>query len=114
MDDRTAQKVAFFLEKGFVSARLPEIFMNITLSPDQVKLIEAELALGQFSSPEEVITKALQTLTQTRQHHWEWVEEVRSSVEEAEAELSRGEGIPLETACEQLQEKFRKAREVRG
>lgn len=28
-------------------------------------------------------------------------------VEEAEAELSRGEGIPLETAIEQLQEKFR-------
>ncbi|MEG4167613.1 type II toxin-antitoxin system ParD family antitoxin [Microcoleus sp. S13_D1] len=77
-----------------MSARLPEIFMNIALSPEQVKLIEAQLALGQFSSPEEVITKALQTLTQTRQHYWEWVEEVRSSVEEAEAELSRGEGIP--------------------
>ncbi|MEG4495351.1 hypothetical protein [Microcoleus sp. D3_18_C4] len=61
-----------------------------------------------------MITKALQTLTQTRQHYWEWVEEVRSSVEEAEVELSRGEGIPLETACEQLQEKFRKAREVEG
>jgi hypothetical protein len=28
--------------------------MNITLSPEQVKLIEAQLALGQFSSPEEV------------------------------------------------------------
>jgi Arc/MetJ-type ribon-helix-helix transcriptional regulator len=68
--------------------------MNITLSPEQVKLIEAQLALGQFSSPEEVITKALQTLTQTRKLYCEWVEEVRSSVEEAEAELSRGEGIP--------------------
>lgn len=50
--------------------------MNITLSSEQVKLIEAQLALGQFSSPEEVITKALQTLTQTRKHYWEWVEEV--------------------------------------
>ncbi|MEG4030174.1 MULTISPECIES: hypothetical protein [unclassified Microcoleus] len=61
-----------------------------------------------------MITKALQTLTQTRQHYWEWVEEVRSSVEEAEAELSRGEGIPLETAYKQLQEKFRKAPEMHG
>ncbi|MEG3848192.1 hypothetical protein QT971_27270 [Microcoleus sp. herbarium19] len=55
-----------------------------------------------------MITKALQTLTQTRKHYWEWVEEVREGVEEAEAELSRGEGIPLESAIEQLQEKFPK------
>ena len=86
--------------------------MNITLSPEQVKLIEAQLALGELTSPEEVITKALQTLMQTRKHYWEWVEDVRSSVEEAEAELSRGEGIPLEIAIKQLPEKFRKAREV--
>ncbi|PSB39952.1 type II toxin-antitoxin system ParD family antitoxin [filamentous cyanobacterium Phorm 46] len=86
--------------------------MNITLSSEQVKLIEAQLALGELTSPEEVITKALQTLTQAGKNYWEWVEDVRSSVEEAEAELSRGEGIPLETAIEQLQEKFRKAREV--
>jgi len=86
--------------------------MNITLSSEQVKLIEAQLALGQFSSPEEVITKALQTLTQTRKHYWEWVEEVRSGVEEAEAELSRGEGIPLESAIEQLPEKFRNFKQL--
>jgi antitoxin ParD1/3/4 len=85
--------------------------MNITLSPEQMQLIEAQLAQGSFSSPSEVITKALQTLTQTRKHYWEWVEEVRSSVEQAEVELSRGEEIPLETVREQLQEKFRKVRE---
>ncbi|MCU0544146.1 MAG: type II toxin-antitoxin system ParD family antitoxin [Oscillatoriaceae cyanobacterium Prado104] len=86
--------------------------MNITLSPEQMELIEAQLAQGQFSSPSEVITKALQTLAQTQQKYREWVEELRFSIEEAEAELSRGEGIPLEAVCEQLQEKFRKAREV--
>ncbi|MEG4323274.1 MULTISPECIES: hypothetical protein [unclassified Microcoleus] len=86
--------------------------MNITLSPEQMQLIEAQLAQGSFSSPSEVITKALQTLAQTQKHYWEWEEQVRESVEQAEAELSRGEGIPLETVREQLQEKFRKAREV--
>ncbi|MEG4284623.1 hypothetical protein QUB68_15955 [Microcoleus sp. A006_D1] len=86
--------------------------MNITLSAEQMQLIEAQLAQGQLTSPSEVITKALQTLAQTQKHYWEWEEEVRKSVEEAEAELSRGEGIPLESAIEQLQEKFRKAREV--
>ena len=86
--------------------------MNITLSPEQVNLIEAQLALGQFSSPSEVITKALLTLTQTRKHYWEWMEEVRLGVEEAEAQLSRGEGIPLESAIEQLQEKFRNFKQL--
>ena len=86
--------------------------MNITLSPEQMQLIEAQLAQGPFSSASEVITKALQTLAQTQKHYWEWEEQVRESVEQAEAELSRGEGIPLETVREQLQEKFRKAREV--
>lgn len=33
-------------------------------------------------------------------------------MEEAEAELSRGEGIPLESAIEQLQEKFRKFKQL--
>ncbi len=88
--------------------------MNITLSPEQMQLIEAQLAQGPFSSPSEVITKALQTLAKTQKHYWEWEEEVRKSIEQAEAELSRGEGIPLETVREQLQEKFRKAREVNG
>jgi antitoxin ParD1/3/4 len=88
--------------------------MNITLSPEQMQLIEAQLAQGSFSSPSEVITKALQTLAQTQKHYSEWEEEVRQSIKEAEAELSRGEGIPLETVREQLQEKFRKAREVQG
>jgi antitoxin ParD1/3/4 len=85
--------------------------MNITLSPEQMQLIEAQLAQGSFSSPSEVITKALLTLAQTQKHYSEWEEEVRKSIEQAEAELSRGEGIQLETAIEQLQEKFRKARE---
>ena len=62
----------------------------------------------QFSSPEEAITKTIQTLTQTQKHYGERVEDVRSSVQEAEAEVSRGEGIPLESAIEQLPEKLPK------
>ena len=45
--------------------------MNITLSPEQMQLIEAQLAEGSFSSPSEVITKVLQTLAQTQKHYWE-------------------------------------------
>ena len=55
--------------------------MNITLSPEQMQLIEVQLAQGLFSSPSEVITKALQTLAQTQKHYWEWEEQVRESVE---------------------------------
>ena len=88
--------------------------MKIDLSPEQVRLIEAELAQGQFRSAEEVITKALQVFSMRRQEYLGWVEEVREKVEAAEASLARGERIPLETVAEQLQEKFRKAREAQG
>lgn len=64
--------------------------MNMSLNSQHMESIEAQSAQGQLSS----------------------LEELHSSIEQAEAELSRGEGIPLETAIEQLQEKFRKAREV--
>lgn len=88
--------------------------MEINLSPEQVRLIEAELAQGRSSSPEEVITKALQVLARRREEYLEWVEEVREKVGEAEASLSRGERLPLEVVAENLQEKFRRAREAQG
>lgn len=88
--------------------------MEIDLSPEQVRLIEAELSNGRFSSPEEVITKALQVLARRREEYLEWVEDVREKVGEAEASLARGERFPLEDVAEQLQEKFRRAREAQG
>jgi antitoxin ParD1/3/4 len=81
--------------------------MNITLSPQQEHFIQKLLATGQFQSAEAVIHQALKLLEAQQQEYDAWVEDVRNKVDEANAELTRGEGIPLDTAMSQLEEKYR-------
>ena len=81
--------------------------MNITLSPQQERFIQELLANGKFQSAEAVISQALKLLEAQQQEYDAWVEDVRNKVDEATAELARGEGIPLDTVMSQLQEKYR-------
>jgi len=53
----------------------------------------------------------LQLLQEKQREYEDWVEDVKIKVNEAAAELERGEGVPLETVVEQIQAKFRHARE---
>jgi antitoxin ParD1/3/4 len=81
--------------------------MNITLSPQQERFIQELLATDQFQSAEAVIHQALKLLEAQQQEYDAWVEDVRNKVDEATAELTRGEGIPLDTVMSQLEEKYR-------
>ncbi|BAZ80158.1 MAG: type II toxin-antitoxin system ParD family antitoxin [Sphaerospermopsis kisseleviana] len=87
--------------------------MNITLNPEQEQFIKTQLAQGKFPDAQAVINQALQLLQETQKEYEEWVEDVRIKVNEAAAELERGEGVPLETVIEQMQAKFRHAREAK-
>lgn len=86
--------------------------MQITLSPQQERFIREQLAQGTFQSANDVIDRALRLLESQQQDRDAWVEEVQGKVDEAIAELGRGEGIPLETVVDQLQAKIRAAREL--
>ncbi|PSN11133.1 type II toxin-antitoxin system ParD family antitoxin [filamentous cyanobacterium CCT1] len=86
--------------------------MQITLSPQQERFIKEQLAQGTFQSANDVIDRALRLLESQQQDRDAWVEEVQGKVDEAIAELGRGEGIPLETVVDQLQAKIRAAREL--
>ena len=85
--------------------------MNITLKPEQEQFIQNQLAQGRFPNAEAVINQALQLLQEKQREYEDWVEDVRVKVNEAAAELERGEGVPLEKVVEQIQAKFRHARE---
>jgi antitoxin ParD1/3/4 len=87
--------------------------MNITLNPEQEQFIKTQLEQGKFPDAQAVINQALQLLQEKQKEYEEWVEDVRIKVNEAAAELERGEGVPLETVVEQMQAKFRHAREVK-
>lgn len=87
--------------------------MSITLKPEQEQFIREQVARGRFKSADEVLTQAFKLLEEKYQEYEVWMETSCQQVDEAAAELDRGEGIPLETAIEQLQNKFRQAREAR-
>jgi antitoxin ParD1/3/4 len=88
--------------------------VSITLQPEQERFIQEQVARGQFNSANEVLAHALILLEQKYQADEAWIDDVRQKVDEAKAEVERGEVLPLETVMAQLQEKFRQARENRA
>lgn len=83
--------------------------MNIQIKPELEQIIQAQIATGRYSNPEEVISKALKLLLEWEKGYQQWVEETREKVEVAIDQLDRGEGIDGEVVVEQLREKLRKA-----
>ncbi len=88
--------------------------MNIQLKPELEQIIEAQIATGRYSNPEEVIGKALKLLLEWEQGYQQWVEETRQKVEVAIEQLDRGEGIDGEVVIERLRSKLRQAKETQG
>jgi antitoxin ParD1/3/4 len=84
--------------------------MNVILNSEQEQFIQTQLKQGRVKSVDELLDQAFKLLEEKYQEYESWVEETRQQVDEAAAELERGEGIPLETVMEQLQDKFRQAR----
>jgi antitoxin ParD1/3/4 len=80
--------------------------MSITLKPEQTQFIQQQIAAGRFKSEGEVLEKALQLLADQYREYETWAEDVRSKIDEAQAEIDRGEGVPLDVAMAQLQERF--------
>ena len=81
--------------------------MTITLSPETQKLLEEQMKTGQFSDADEVLRLALQTLSQTEAGDYDDLDaDTRAAIEESEAQLARGEGIPWEDVREELRARF--------
>ncbi len=80
--------------------------MSIVLKPEQQQFIQQQIALGRFGSEEEVLEKALQLLSSQYREYDNWVEDTRAKIDEAQAQIERGEGIPLDVAMAQLRERL--------
>jgi len=85
--------------------------MNITLKPEQQKLIQARIESGKYSTVEEIITAALQLLEERDRKYENWIAETQPKVAMGIAELERGEGIDGEVVIAKLREKFRQMRD---
>ena len=81
--------------------------MDITLKPDQEKLIRAKVNSGKYTTIDEVITEALQLLDERDKRYQQWLEETRQQVSVGLAQLDRGEGIESQTVINHLKERIK-------
>jgi antitoxin ParD1/3/4 len=88
--------------------------MNIQIKPELEQIIEAQIATGKYTNPEDVISKALKLLLEWDKGYQNWVEETREKVDIAIEQLDRGEGINGDVVISQLRDKLRQAREIQG
>jgi antitoxin ParD1/3/4 len=86
--------------------------MNIQIKPELEQIIQAQIATGRYTNPEDVISKALKLLLEWDKGYQNWVEETREKVDVAIEQLDRGEGINGEVVILQLRDKLRQAREI--
>jgi antitoxin ParD1/3/4 len=68
--------------------------MTITLTPEQLRWIEQQVAGGKFESVEDAVRLAVADLMAAEAGDLAWA---RPLVDEARASLARGEGIPAES-----------------
>jgi antitoxin ParD1/3/4 len=86
--------------------------MNIQIKPELEQIIQAQIATGRYTNPEDVISKALKLLLEWDKGYQNWVEETREKVDVAIEQLDRGEGIDGDVVISQLRDKLREAREI--
>jgi putative addiction module CopG family antidote len=78
--------------------------MNISLNPELQKFIEEKVKAGEFQSAAQVVEAGLARLMLDPPSD-ELDEETLASIGRAEAQLDRGEGIPLKEAFDRLRKK---------
>jgi antitoxin ParD1/3/4 len=88
--------------------------MNIQIKPELEQIIQAQIATGRYTNPEDVISKTLKLLLEWDKGYQNWVEETREKMDIAIEQLDRGEGIDGEVVISQLRDKLRQAREIQG
>lgn len=73
--------------------------MTIQLSPEQQRWLEAQVAAGHFASLEQAVAVAVADLMATAPDDLDWAKPL---VDEAAAELDRGEGVPRDEAIARI------------
>ncbi len=90
--------------------------MNITLTPEQSRLIEQKLKSGRYQNLDDLLIQAFQLLDDWEEHSLtespDWIAATRTKVDAAIASIATNGGNDGETAIAQLLDKFRQAREA--
>ena len=85
--------------------------MNITLSPEQEKFIQSQIARGKYTNIQQVIDSALKLLEKQDQNYEQWLDETRQKVKVGLEQLERGDKVDGEVVIAQLEAKFKRMRD---
>lgn len=80
--------------------------MEITLNKQQEQFIANQLAQGNFTNPDEVVTVAFRLLEKLQTDYQDWLTETREKLDMAALELDRGEGVDSETVVLEILQRF--------
>lgn len=84
--------------------------MNISLSPEQEKFVESQIAKGKYANTQQVVDSALKLLEKEEQSYQKWLDETRQKVVVGLKQLERGEKVDGEVVIAQFEEKFKQMR----
>ena len=85
--------------------------MNITLKPQQERLLKEKLDSGQYGTIDEVIAEAFRLLEERDKSYQQWLDETREKVAIGIDQANRGQLTDGQTAIALLREKLSQARE---
>lgn len=79
--------------------------MNVSLTPELEKYIQAKVESGRYTSASEVVREALRLLEQKEQERKQSLKEFQAELDRRIASLDRGEGIDGEKFFEDLKKR---------
>ncbi|MGK7900227.1 MAG: type II toxin-antitoxin system ParD family antitoxin [Hormoscilla sp.] len=85
--------------------------MNITLKPQQERLLQEKLDSGKYGTIDEVIAEAFRLLEERDKYYQKWLDETREKVAIGIDQANRGQLTDGQTAIALLREKLSQARE---
>jgi antitoxin ParD1/3/4 len=80
--------------------------VNVSLTPELEKLVQAKIASGRFHSPNEVVGEALHLLEQQEVDRETDLKELQARMDEALASLDRGEGVDGEEFMQRMRDEL--------
>jgi antitoxin ParD1/3/4 len=81
--------------------------MNISLTPELEKMVDAKVKSGRYASASEVVREGLRLLEEHDALKQQRLVELREKIDRGLEQLNRGDGIPGNVAREQLKQRKR-------
>jgi antitoxin ParD1/3/4 len=86
--------------------------MNVSLTPELEKFVAQKVQSGLYQTASEVIRAGPRLLEERDALHQAHLDEIRQAIQDGNAQLARGEGLPGEQVFAQMRAKSRARRHV--